>query len=86
MKHGGTGKEHMMNKASEEEPKSGHRPPAVARGGSEVGEETKAHVQRAQGEAGGMAGNMGHAVRELKRQHPEAHDDHGPHHGKLRRR
>ena len=64
---------------------------------SEVGNETRADVKGVQmggsraeakgsqlhdGLAGsGTKGDLGGAVRELHKQHPERHDDLGPHHG-----
>lgn len=82
--------EAKMNKAEAMEPKSGHRAPAAARGGSEVGNERKAAVGAAMNgnptdgmRSGGHVGetSMGAAVRELEAQHPIKHYDHGPHHG-----
>jgi hypothetical protein len=88
------GKEHEMTRGAEKIP---HRTvterPAAAKGGSEVGNETKAEVRRTQ-DGGSRAeardsrpelrsGGMGlkGASEELHRQHPHEYHDHGPHHG-----
>lgn len=69
--------------------------PAASKGGSEVGNETKANVRGVQ-EGGSRAEARGsvphtsgpgetklhHAMHELKSQHPIHHSDHGPHHGR----
>lgn len=80
-----TGKEAMMNKATGEEPKSGHRAPAPATG---VGNETKADMRGAQeGQPtdkmpiGPGSTHLKGAVDELRAQHPISYHDHGPHHG-----
>lgn len=79
--------EGKMNRAEAKEPKSGHDRPAAAKGGSEVGNETKANVKGAQmgqpTDGMGHVGHtgLGHAVAELHTQHPIAYHDHGPHHG-----
>lgn len=75
--------EAKMNRAEEHEPKSGHSRPAAAKGGSEVGGETKANMRGAlEGNpTDGMKGHLGHAMDELHSQHPIEHHDHGPHHG-----
>lgn len=61
--------EAKMNKAEGHEPKSGHSAPAPAAG---VGGEGKANTSGA---------GIGGASAELRKQHPIAHHDHGPHHG-----
>ena len=72
--------EAKMNKAEKHEPKSGHSPAARASG---VGGESRANMKGAQegNPTDGMKGHLGHAVSELKSQHPIEHHDHGPHHG-----
>ena len=75
-----TGEAAKMNRAAEHQPKSGHKRPAAASGGSEVGNETKADMKGAQG--GDASDGLRGAVNELKRQHPIRYDDLGPHHGK----
>lgn len=67
-----TGGAAMINKAQASEPKSGHAAPAAAKGGSEVGNETRADMAGT-----GLSG----AVAELHSQHPIPYHDHGPHHG-----
>ncbi len=73
--------EAKMNKAEASEPRSGHRAPAAARGGSEVGNETKADMKGALGGNPTDGNPLTHAVHELHSQHPIAYHDHGPHHG-----
>lgn len=73
--------EAKMNKAEGHEPKSGHSRPAAARGGSEVGNESKADMKGAIGGEPTDGNPLRHAVGELHSQHPIAHHDHGPHHG-----
>lgn len=77
------GKEGMMNRAEEKEPRSGHTRPAPAAG---VGNERKADVKGTQeggsmAEARGTRGALSGAMHELHSQHPHEHHDHGPHHG-----
>ena len=72
-----SGVEAKMNKAAESIHKSGgevRKGPAASKGGSEVGNETKAN----------MKGALGDAVSHLHSQHPEAYDDLGPHHSSKR--
>ncbi len=64
--------EAKMNKAEAAEPKAGHKAPAAAKGGSEVGNETRADT---------AGTGLGGAVAELHSQHPIPYHDHGPHHG-----
>lgn len=71
--------EPKMNKAEGHEPKSGHMAPAKAAG---VGNERKANVKAAQMGQPTDGNPLRHAVSHLKSMHPEAHDDHGPHHSK----
>jgi hypothetical protein len=71
--------EAKMNKAEGHNPKSGHDAPAAAHKGksADAGSERKANM------AGAMSNSVGGhsgASEELRRQHPHAYDDHGPHH------
>lgn len=75
------GAEAKMNRAEAKEPKSGHAAPAAARGGSEVGNESKANMKGALGGNPTDGNPLRHATAELHAQHPIAHHDHGPHHG-----
>ena len=70
-----------MNKAAGEEPKSGHRPPAASKGGSEVGNETKADMKGAQMGQPTDGNPLRGATKELHDQHPIGYADRGPHHG-----
>ncbi len=90
MKHptGGKGEvkgQGRINRAQEHEPHEGaKKKPSASRGGSEVGQERHADMRGTQlgGSRAEGAGNpLGHAVHELKTQHPEHHHDLGPHHG-----
>lgn len=74
-----------MESAIAKEPRDAKREaPAASKGGSEVGNETKANVRGTQ-EGGSMAeaamNPLTGARKELERQHPHSYDDHGPHHG-----
>lgn len=80
-KMGIVGKEAKMNKAAAMEPKSGHRMPAAAKGGSEVGGEKKADVRGAQMGNPTDKNPLRAATRELEKQHPIKYNDMGPHHG-----
>jgi hypothetical protein len=71
-------KEAKMNKATGEEPKSGHERPAHAAG---VGNETKADMKGAQEGQPTDKNPLHGAVKELHSQHPHHYSDHGPHHG-----
>lgn len=75
------GKESKMNRAEAEEPKAGHKAPAAARGGSEVGNESKANMKGALGGSPEDGMSMKGASRELHSQHPHQYHEHGPHHG-----
>ncbi len=68
--------EAKMNTGEAREPKSGHAKPAPA---ASPGGEKKADMKGAIG--GSPTDGLSGAVSELKRQHPIAHHDHGPHHG-----
>lgn len=80
-----------MNKAAGMEPKRiVSSKPAGAKGGSEVGNETKADMSVMKGGSKAEAANspigpgntkLSHAVKELHDQHPIHYSDHGPHHG-----
>ncbi len=73
--------EAKMNRAEAREPKSGHKAPAASKGGSEVGNETRANMAGALGGSPTDGNPLTHAMHELHSQHPIAHHDHGPHHG-----
>ena len=83
-KTGEAGAQKKINRAQEHEPKEGLRKaPAAARGGEEVGQDKRADMRGAQlggSAAEGSHNPLRHAKEELHRQHPIAHDDHGPHH------
>jgi hypothetical protein len=74
------GKESEINKAAAEIGSSAGAPRTRAGAGT-VGGETKAEMSEAFGSNPGMEKNpLRGAVTELAKQHPIAHDDHGPHH------
>lgn len=70
-------KEAKMNRAEGHEPKSGHKAPAhAATPGPERHADMKGALMGQPTDGNPLRG----ATRELKAQHPHAHDDHGPHH------
>lgn len=81
------GKEGMMNRAAGDVHKAGGdaRPGPASRGGaktkSDVGNETKADMKGAQLGNPTDKNPLRGAMAELHSQHPERHDDLGPHHG-----
>ncbi len=89
------GHEMIANATSHMPKKQVTERPAASKGGSEVGNETKANVRGVQ-EGGSRAearGSVPHtsgpgetrlsgATSELRSQHPIHHSDHGPHHGR----
>lgn len=77
------GKEGAMNRAEAHEPHDSRREKPADAGGNRhdhVGNETKAKTRAATTTQEPTQG-LGGAVKELRSQHPIAHDDHGPHHG-----
>jgi hypothetical protein len=81
------GVEAKMNSAAKDIHKSGgvERPgPAAKRGGSEVGNETKADMAGAQNGRPTDSNPLSGAVKELHSQHPQRYDDLGPHHSSRR--
>lgn len=71
------GKEGKMNRAAEEEPKSGHKAPAKA----DAGPERKANMKGALMGSPEDHNPLRGAMKELESQHPQKYDDLGPHHG-----
>lgn len=71
------GAEGVINRAAEQEPRSGHRPPA--KGG--VGNETKADMKGALEGSPTDHNPLRGAVQHLHEEHPIPYHDHGPHHG-----
>ena len=74
----GRGVEGMMNKAAGAEPKLAAKQKPAAMGNKGPGQERKADLTGA-----GIVGtsSLGAARMELEKQHPQKHDDIGPHHG-----
>lgn len=77
----GRGVEGRMNAAAAEQPKMPGRGTPAAKSGAGPGPETKADMKGAGVMGGGSS--LGAACGELMKQHPQRHDDLGPHHGTM---